>query len=101
MIELHPDRNAVIVGRLGPPAECVKVAVVLDHHVAGLAQLGAINHHVAGDQQPVSALTPRAIEPLQAVIGGVRRIGECLTHRGLHEAVRENLPAGQRQWVLG
>ena len=42
----------------------IPVAVVLDHHIAGLTQLGAVDHHVAGDEQPVAALAPGAVELL-------------------------------------
>jgi hypothetical protein len=69
VIELGPDRHAGIMGGLDPPGECGQVTVVLDYHVAGFTQLGAIDHHVAGDQQPVPALTPPAVEALEAGIG--------------------------------
>jgi hypothetical protein len=69
VIELGPDWYAGIMKRLGPQNECVEVTLVLDYHVVGFAQLGAIDHHVAGDQQPVPAPTAPAVEPLEAGAG--------------------------------
>jgi hypothetical protein len=100
MIDLHQDRNACVLGGLGPARQCVKVALVLDDDVARLTELRAIDHHVAGDDQAVPTAAPAGVEPLQPLVGGVALIAEPFAQRGLHDPVRKHQAAGQFQGVV-
>src|SRR6476660_7976189 len=63
VIELHPDRDTGVLGGLSPARQRVQVAFILDDDVAWLTELGAIDHHIAGDDQAVPTLAPARVEP--------------------------------------
>ena len=100
MIELHPDRDAGVLGGLGPARQRVQVALVLDDDVARLAELGAIDHHIAGDDQTVPTLAPARVEPLESLVGRVLLVAEPFAQRSLHDPIGQHLAARQCQRVV-
>ncbi len=97
VVDLHPDRDAAVLGGLGPAPELVEVAIVLDRDIAGLAEMAPVDHDVAGHDESVAAFAPcheEAFELLGRRVGG---IAERLAEGRLHEAVGQDLAAGKRQ----
>jgi hypothetical protein len=95
VIDLHPDRNAGVLGGLRPPRQCVQVALVLDDDVARLAELRTVDHHIAGDDQTISALAPARIKPLQSLVRRVLLVAKPFAQRGLHDPIGQHLAARQ------
>src|SRR5262249_35105372 len=100
MIQLHPDRDTGVLRGFGPERQRIEVALVLDDDIARLAQLRAIDHDIAGDDQTVPASAPARIQPLEAAIRGVALVAESFAQRGLHDPIGQHLATGQGQWVV-
>lgn len=69
MIQLDPNGDAAVLGGFGPAGQRVEVTLVFDHDIAGLAELTAVHHDVARDDQAVPATAPAREEPFETVIG--------------------------------
>ena len=95
MVELHPHLCAAGLSGRRPAPQAVEVTVVLDDDVARLADVAAIDHHVAGEQQARAARAPRPIQLRELRRRPVMPVAELLAHRGLRDPVGEHRAAGE------
>ncbi|KAG0942327.1 hypothetical protein G6F63_014038 [Rhizopus arrhizus] len=63
------------------------MAIVFQHHTAWSGHGTAIDHHIAGDDQPGAAVGPALIKVQQRRRGRVVGVGHVFLHRGLGDAV--------------
>ncbi len=82
---------------LGPVTEQVEVALVFDHHVAGLAQRHAVDHHVAGDHQAQTRAGPASVQPNQLRAHAAVWPGQRLAHGRLGQSVGQHGAIGERE----
>ena len=97
VVQLHPDIIALALARIRPAFQQGHVALVFQHHVSGLTGVVAVDHDIAGNQQPGAALGPATVESLQRrghmIIDGSQRFA----HGGFGEAILQRYSAGQGQ----
>jgi hypothetical protein len=67
VIELHPELRAGLATEARSARERLVVAAVFDGDVARLAERASIHHHVARNDDPRAAASPRAVQPLHAL----------------------------------
>ncbi len=93
VVELGDHRRAR--GGVADSREPAYVEVPVGDDVATALEVAAVDHQVAGDQEPAAALGPAAVEPLVPHGRLVVAVGEVLGHRGLGDAVGQGQAAGQ------
>ena len=75
------------------------MGINLSNARAGVRHRVTINHHVATDAQPGTAVGPCLVEARQFLSRGVIRVGHVLFDRSLGDAVRNCRTIGECQLV--
>ena len=100
VVELGEDRRTAVVRCLGPFGELGKCPVVLDDDVAGLTEVVAVDHDVAGDEQAVASLGPPAIQRDDPLVGRVVGVSQRLAECRLRNPVGQSHAAGKFERVV-
>jgi len=99
VVELHPQRSALVGGGARPLPQSRQIGFILDHHVAGLAQRTPVDHHVAGEQQPGTRGGPAPVQRDERRCGVVVVGGQRFAHGRLVQAVAQHAAVVQAQWL--
>ncbi len=74
--------------------------VVLDDHVSRLAQVTAVDHHIAGHDEAKSAGSPAPVQLDEPMVGALGGVAETLAEGRLHEPIAQNLARGKGEGIV-